>query len=557
MDRPVLILLLAAGYAVPLLVIEAVLRLGIRFVPARLPKGIRLWRWLVFYCALTTNWWLSRFGYRDTGPLPVPMRWGTLPVVAEVLVVGASLAALYVLLRVLWPWIEQRTSGRLVAAAFLLLLVALLGLPERTLRRPALPERTARPAMESSAVDAIQHSASPFVLVALDGVDPELLRPAAASGRLPTLQQFINEGVFARMENHGVGHSPIVWTTVATGVHADRHRIYDFTTRQSPFMWAPLDSWWEGLPWGFCVKTILNQWERARVISSRPTRNTDRRAVAFWQVLSHYGRRCLIVNYLLTYPADIINGVLIANGALDAAIPGVDPRELAGYIHPLRAHEVVPRRPRERPASVLDVLETGLRQLVDLQTLVSTLARQGPFDVVVVYTPAPDAFNHTMSPEDYEALEDGRYDEGLPRKFIHAYVRIDSFLGGIRRQFPDSTFLVLSDHGARIGYHNKRRVVQHMHNSPGIFIAHGPGVRPSHGGRVSMYDIAPTILRAAGVPIASDLDGNVEGRIFAFSAPAREPVPTYATVVPDRKAEGLDESPAGARDRLRALGYIQ
>ncbi len=60
----------------------------------------------------------------------------------------------------------------------------------------------------------------------------------------------------------------------------------------------------------------------------------------------------------------------------------------------------------------------------------------------------------------------------------------------------------------------------------GILVAYGPDIRPGFDlGRVSILDIAPTILHLMDIPVPTDMDGRVLTEIFREgSAPARRPL---------------------------------
>jgi arylsulfatase A-like enzyme len=95
-----------------------------------------------------------------------------------------------------------------------------------------------------------------------------------------------------------------------------------------------------------------------------------------------------------------------------------------------------------------------------------------------------------------------------------------------------------------------------------VFIACGPGIRAgaSHA-PLSILDVAPTLLYSLGLPIPSDLEGQVPVGIFDTSYlrtdPPRKGAPTHATLyVPDENAPANRERDAEIIERLKALGYL-
>jgi predicted AlkP superfamily phosphohydrolase/phosphomutase len=92
------------------------------------------------------------------------------------------------------------------------------------------------------------------------------------------------------------------------------------------------------------------------------------------------------------------------------------------------------------------------------------------------------------------------------------------------------------------------------HQRDGIVIVHGPDVLAGDLGRVSLYDVAPTLAWAMGSSVLEGSDGRVLFEAFAPDAVVR-PV-EYASldaVQPEVEGEG-DE--AAVAERLKALGYI-
>ena len=101
------------------------------------------------------------------------------------------------------------------------------------------------------------------------------------------------------------------------------------------------------------------------------------------------------------------------------------------------------------------------------------------------------------------------------------------------------------------------------HRSEGIFIAHGPGIRRGETlTGASLLDLAPTILHLAGLPVRSEMDGQVLAGIFetppqvrytqsAADAQQKDPEPFAG----QHTGLSADET-AEVEQRLRSLGYL-
>src|SRR5262245_45910800 len=100
------------------------------------------------------------------------------------------------------------------------------------------------------------HPTPKVVLAAWDGADWDVITPLLDAGRLPQLERLIDGGVMGQLASGGPLLSPLVPTTLATGVRADRHGILTDTepdprtgglrsvgprSRRAPALWNRLD----------------------------------------------------------------------------------------------------------------------------------------------------------------------------------------------------------------------------------------------------------------------------------------------------------------------------
>jgi arylsulfatase A-like enzyme len=99
-----------------------------------------------------------------------------------------------------------------------------------------------------------------------------------------------------------------------------------------------------------------------------------------------------------------------------------------------------------------------------------------------------------------------------------------------------------------------------FHRMNGVFLAYGPGVQA--GSRVedaTMVDVAPTILYDLGLPVPTNMDGQVLGSVLAVDL-AADPV-RYEAPLTGTDSGGdvgyTDSEQADVSGRLAALGYIE
>ena len=66
------------------------------------------------------------------------------------------------------------------------------------------------------------------LLIGLDGADWNIIDPLVEAGRLPNLARLARSGVRGRLHSITPMLSPVIWTSIATGVQPSRHGIIDF-----------------------------------------------------------------------------------------------------------------------------------------------------------------------------------------------------------------------------------------------------------------------------------------------------------------------------------------
>jgi predicted AlkP superfamily phosphohydrolase/phosphomutase len=396
-------------------------------------------------------------------------------------------------------------------------------------------------------------------LLAIDGMDWSLIDPLLDEGRMPNLALLIERGArrdFRSLEPHQ--KSAVIWTTIATGKEPGKHGVTDFVKA-----------------------TGLSQLTGSYSWKARPV----------WDILGESGHTVGVVNWMVSWPAQPVNGYFVSDRIVYAPELGEGdtegltyPTELLGELAPLvRGHS-------ETTDEELRVFLNGdswrtsddrvIRQSVeDLRTYYgrdeSILAlakhlltsREQP-DLFAVYVRGLDKCCHSywgaMDPSipfiiiTDEGIETFR--DVIPRY----YERIDAMIGEfVEALEDDTTIIVCSDHGFRglcVGADGAVKCGYWMHRALGAFAAAGPGISESGDVReASVFDVAPTVLALFGEPIGRDMDGLVMREVvdegFLRDHPVQY-VDTYErgeVVEPEPETSPLDER---IKEELRALGYI-
>lgn len=394
-------------------------------------------------------------------------------------------------------------------------------------------------------------------IVGLDGADGAVVDALIKAGRLPALAALQRDGVRGEIVTLSPPplSSPVIWTDMATGVGPARHGITGF------------------------VKPGGAGWFRTG----------DRKAPALWNMASSRKKTVAVDGYLMTYPAEPVNGAMVSNnyfmpvgthtvvyppglslrtsrtyafeegGAVKEAarIAGFSPPEMFPFMPSLdtydsqdfQAHYIFERLSDYAQA------DEGFARIAE------ELLARGGFDLFMVYFPGVDRVSH-LAWGRYEAARAGRKDAfgGLvPSYYAFADRLVGRVLAGAGKQ---DTVMVVSDHGFKLRQGAGRlAVVSGDHRPGGIFIARGPEIKA--GARLKTpltdWDLAPTALYLLGLPAARSMDGRIAAEIFkdgALTARPPEYVDSYPAPAAPEGRRNLPFTPAEL-ERLRLSGYLQ
>jgi Flp pilus assembly protein TadD len=406
------------------------------------------------------------------------------------------------------------------------------------------------------------------VFLGLDGADWGLLDQYIARGAMPNLARLVNEGTSGRLRTIEPPLSPLVWTTMMTGVSPVAHGILDFVQ--------------------FNPATGQKQ----------PITSSERRVPAVWNMATAGGKRPAVFGLWATYPAESIDGLIVsdrlftflykeqappervvfpadreawARDGLARAERDVDYAAVKAYLPWLGEDEY--RRvadsddPYGQPVSALRriLVETSVYR--DLS--IDWIRRQHP-DLVIVYLQGTDTIGHVFAPyapprqASIDARDYDRYHD-VPERYFRA---IDEAIGAYRRAADEygAAIMIASDHGF-VWSEGRPTAMSSVatataaqwHAPDGIFVVHGSGVaaRPGHDARGSVEQVCATLLALAGLPPGRDVNGDPLPGVAASGAPHVD----YAGQYKPAAAAGSDPARGAVPDKdaianLRALGYI-
>jgi predicted AlkP superfamily phosphohydrolase/phosphomutase len=413
-----------------------------------------------------------------------------------------------------------------------------------------------------------------ILLLGIDGATWKAITPLMEQGRLPNISRLTLDGTWGPLQPFKPYLSPRVWTSIATGKKPENHGILG---------WVKPD--------GEDGATLYY--------------SGDRNGHALWNIYSDAGSTVASVNWLVTYPPEIVNGVVVSDhalsgesqaradlGALFATAQGrefetakavsspeqaifptdwnarvLDSRhsnaDLTSIANPFLSDRVLPSRfYRDRLAEFFE----RDQELVSIALEIDTATKP---DLMMVLLQGIDRASHSLwaciddeavFPEDFTPTREElrnchdmlyeyyEYTDQLIGRFLDRYTRND-------------LVMVLSDHGFESNFSGS---LTGGHTSLdaalGVIMARGPRIEAGKllaPTEVTVYDIAPTVLAWSGKPMARDMDGKVAPFLMVDEEhPLAEPIDTYATTPIERVGDNTSGGEAVILDQLQSLGYV-
>lgn len=348
-------------------------------------------------------------------------------------------------------------------------------------------------------------------IFAIDGADWELISELSNDGRLPNIRAMAQGGTTASMQTIQPTVSPLVWTTMATGLPPDRHGVIDFVDRTRR---TPVDS-------------------------------STRRAPALWDIAEAFGRRAVTVNWWTDWPPRP-DSAITYDTPVTLHENAIHPQQLAQRVSQLDVPAQTIQGPQVRrflnitaeeydtalarggPADPVNVFREVLSKTwTDHRVAVGLYQQHEPLLLMVNYEGA-DVVNHLFAP--YHPP----YREGISqtnfRKYWPAvanyYSELDRLIGEWMNVLSDdTTVMIVSAHGFRWGRDRPRlppagRTALSDHRNPGVFIGYGNHIAPSRANHsIALYDVVPTVLSVLGLPQSTEMPGQHAGWMFRDVTP--------------------------------------
>lgn len=416
-----------------------------------------------------------------------------------------------------------------------------------------------------------------LILVGLDGADWEVIDTFIAEGKLPTFAKLKQQGTWGYLQSLEPSLSPMLWTTIATGKSPDEHGVVDFL--------------------------VWDEQKKERL----PVTTRHRKTPAIWNILTHHGIKSGIFNWLVTWPAEKINGVLLSDRLGYHIFPRlIEPRLSLEQVSFPRDYAEKKKKHFQSPEKIgfrettefvriseeefkeqfkigeYDVLNPELNVRLALSTFktfknfaLNYWKKENPA-FLALYLDIPDTLMHTFVEYAPPKMDRVPYEKFEKYKYAveATYRKIDGLLAEILDEMGSDTHLmIVSDHGFKWGAERLdvpamigKDAEVYWHDPQGILLLYGKQFQKGKQiVAVDLYDIVPTILAFFKLPLAQDLQGTIISSAFKpeFFSPNQirhvtsyQDIPfgvteeEFAKLKRDKK---LDEA---AKERLASLGYI-
>jgi len=382
-----------------------------------------------------------------------------------------------------------------------------------------------------------------LVVLGIDGLDGGLVEAAAESGATSHLLEFFARGA-VYPKHRGPAEPPEVWTTIATGLPAAAHGVREAGATRLPGVAAPIASH-EG---PVVLEAALRFLLPARTV---PASGAGRRVRALWE-LTGLVRKSAAVGWWASWPARGVEGdppadyvvsdrvlakLLAERGEDRDTAPESLYARLALSFPADRARWREGFDPRfvELPEPVRAMVwESYLIDVFALQTS-SALMADPQVGSSYAYLPGLDILRERLASRPDAAAA------------VTAYLRWldETVVTGLSAASGDVVVLIADPGRAP------------ARDAEGFVAVVGGGAAAACvGPAIGDLDVAPLVLRLAGLPASREMPGRAPGRCLEGAPPAPETIATWGRRGRPQIAPGSDDDPEMV-ERLKSLGYLR
>jgi len=402
------------------------------------------------------------------------------------------------------------------------------------------------------------------LVIGVDGVAPNLFDKFLAKGKLPNLASILKEGSRANVHTEFILSSPVIWTSLATGVVPKIHGITNFT------------------------------------INGKPLNSSFRKVPAFWNIFPLYNIKAATLAWWATWPAEKNAGIMIGsrvfwkerpNKVYPPHIIDTDKYAMANFID---NYNFLPRftnyhyepnyKEKFAHGSNAFIVNKLIRQrLIKIYygdkiytDIAVKLAKENDLDVLSIYLEGVDYVSHAfwkyMEPKTFRDAgfkvkkEEVASLGGIIPKY---YQYTDELIGRLLTLCDKDTYIfVLSDHGfgadPSLLVNDKKLGISGNHRPDTLFILSGPEiVKHKRFGTITpqhQADFLPTLFYLLDIPLAKQFAGKPQTQFFTEKFQSNRKI-RYVDAYPKLHKQELITPTQHQENKvlkdLRGLGYIK
>ena len=370
-----------------------------------------------------------------------------------------------------------------------------------------------------------------IILIGLDGADWKVINPLIEQNKLPNIKSLMNTGSYGELKyeigDREVQNSPPLWTTILTGQKISDHGLTDFFFVSYPKTNLIRQKMVEFTGW---FNFLQNKLLEANLVKRFPLSNNLRKTKAIWNILTENNIESGFIGFWGTYPVDEVKGFMIS----DKLYP-IDGLNYNNPTYPLNLNisSETPNLTQEIKNLQLDETLKLRMRFFEKDKLFYNIGQElisKDLDLFAIYLEGIDVASHIHGtyqdingiPAPYEinevtSEEWNKKSWNEVKKYANSvnlyYEYMDEIIGEIKKQTPDNTMIIVSDHGFDFSegcWHHSKTHPGCKETPSAIVIINGKDINENLNLTTSsLTDITPTILYLLGLPIAEDMEGDL------------------------------------------------
>lgn len=396
-------------------------------------------------------------------------------------------------------------------------------------------------------------------VVAVDGLDPAVVRDLARTGRLPNFSRML-EGGSVLLPAPDRRDPARDWTTIATGQPPEVHGVQGLETRRVAGLRGSVTSSQQEGQAGM-MRALRGATDMLRLTRPSTASGAELRSKTIWEVAADAGLRAAVINWWATWPASTggPNPPIVLSDRATLRLERGGP--LDGEIAPAALYEKIrtewPQITQEAQSLMTTLMaepaeaETSavLRRAAEVDALQVVMAKrvQTPsLDLLALYLPGLDIAQHALLGSGAAASPSAL--QGRLEAVRSYYVYLDGLVKDTLIPAEGEVVVLLAQPG-------RLETID-----LGLVAARGTIAATGVSGNARAVDVAPTILHLLGLPVSREVLGAPILQLFSTEFAGRYPVRGI-------ESYGRRVAPGGLRDgqpldqemieRLRSLGYVR